>query len=726
MLDHVKPVSFDYKPGYGAPGRNYGVLAQDLEKSPMGASLITHDKNGLKQVDVGKTAMANMASNADMHQRLLILEGKAVDKDAQKRERAETPTPEPMPPPSPPDAGLVTSDEVVKDDIRREGIDPQEAYASRVNELRAMAQQGHPEAPRKLEHLEREGSKEGLSMPADKGNLLGTPDNRPTVARQLVNKAWDATIGRPDAKPEQGTQEYNISHPDEASSMYGSEPLQPPFERTQAESTGTPDEVPPPKTTGPAGKGFDTTAEPSGPPDRPAPTSTTIAAHYQDSIGPEAWAALSQAERDAFESADRITNRGVGQAQQDSSTATSLKGEAEARGALALHDQRMAERNHKDLDAQSRDMLADARNLANYHEDPNHFWESRSTGQRMAGLIGVILGGFAQGMHGGPNAALDQLNRAQDKDIDAQRAKYNANKDSLVAKRSAYGMAMERFNHDDTKATMALRLSMLDKRDAMAQQTAAQHAGTDTMDRLDKFLADTSKLRADQIISYKKYIQAQTVQHGMSADTLEKLWQKHYAEVTAKGEPPGERAAWIHGILGGQVPASGWGASADRQAAAVEKKTEADQKRTIIVDGKPRLAVNDGVVKEWNDYSHSADEARRLLKVMLSTKDGDPAVYDAARAKMIEVLPQVYGYARGPSIAQVQHTFGPEAIPEYAHWYTPRLSSRADRKLLDLEKTLETVDKSTREHTLGQSASPTIAPNGGAADLATPGFKGTK
>ncbi len=457
-----------------------------------------------------------------------------------------------------------------------------------------------------------------------------------------------------------------------------------------------------------------------------APRSQTLPAHYVDLIGKKNWDLLDHAEQTSLEAAHQIQRRNQEQNVKDQDVAERQVVDASIRGALANDQSQAVDVQRNDLDQMHRDIQADAAALATYHENPDHFWQTRSTAQTVAGFIGIALGGFVQGVRGGENVALKQINHAIDRDIDAQRANFQAKKDSVGVKRSAYGMAMERYNHDDTKASTVVRLAMLDKIDAQAKVAAAQHAGTETDNRLNQFLADTEREKAQLGITYNKYMQKQVVQSGADMTGLYKEYGKYHDNVLEKlhagmgGTPPLPFSAWVRGRLGG-MPGVPEGAvvgphttpdHADRQA-------EADQKRTIIVDGKPRLAVNSEVVKDWNDYSHSADEARRLLKVLNDSKDGDPATYDAARAKMIEVLPQTFGYARGPSMGQIKDTFGPEAIPEYAHWYLPRLSSRADRKLLDLGKTLDTIDKSTREHTLAQSAAPTIAPSAVAPQTST-------
>lgn len=68
-------------------------------------------------------------------------------------------------------------------------------------------------------------------------------------------------------------------------------------------------------------------------------------------------------------------------------------------------------------------------------EDPNHYWNSKSTGGKIAAGIGIILGGLGQGLamwgpHGNKqatNVALDQIDKAIHDDIDAQKA----NKDDM-------------------------------------------------------------------------------------------------------------------------------------------------------------------------------------------------------------------------------------------------------------------------------------------------------
>lgn len=76
MLDKIRPSAFEYKePTKHGSGRHVGVMAQDLEKSKAGKTLVHDTKEG-KKVDFGHGLAAMLAAQADLHKRLKKLEGK--------------------------------------------------------------------------------------------------------------------------------------------------------------------------------------------------------------------------------------------------------------------------------------------------------------------------------------------------------------------------------------------------------------------------------------------------------------------------------------------------------------------------------------------------------------------------------------------------------------------------------------------------------------------------
>lgn len=80
--DGIRPVAFKYKDGIegtpGAPpGRHVGVLAQDLEKTPEGETVVTEDpQTGMKQVDTAQLSLLLTAKLAEMDKKLDALSGK--------------------------------------------------------------------------------------------------------------------------------------------------------------------------------------------------------------------------------------------------------------------------------------------------------------------------------------------------------------------------------------------------------------------------------------------------------------------------------------------------------------------------------------------------------------------------------------------------------------------------------------------------------------------------
>ncbi len=78
MLDKLQPYEYDYKDevkeDLGDEGRQLGVMAQDLEASPLGQEFVQEDENGVKRVDYGKMGSTQMAAISDLHQRIKALE----------------------------------------------------------------------------------------------------------------------------------------------------------------------------------------------------------------------------------------------------------------------------------------------------------------------------------------------------------------------------------------------------------------------------------------------------------------------------------------------------------------------------------------------------------------------------------------------------------------------------------------------------------------------------
>lgn len=105
--------------------------------------------------------------------------------------------------------------------------------------------------------------------------------------------------------------------------------------------------------------------------------------------------------------------------------------------------------------------------------DPGRFWASRSTGGKIAGIIGLALGSLSPD---GINRAQQQLNQAIDRDLDAQKAEHSLRlqkgQASLNAAQSAYAMEHQRFG-DEAAASAAAKANLLALSQNKLQQIAA-------------------------------------------------------------------------------------------------------------------------------------------------------------------------------------------------------------------------------------------------------------
>lgn len=97
--------------------------------------------------------------------------------------------------------------------------------------------------------------------------------------------------------------------------------------------------------------------------------------------------------------------------------------------------------------AKSEQIMAEATDLANRKTDPDRLVRSMSGGQTVAELLALATGALIAGRTGGPNVAMDLLQRRIDRDIDAQKQDVENAKFGLQLRRSA--VADEYARHGD-------------------------------------------------------------------------------------------------------------------------------------------------------------------------------------------------------------------------------------------------------------------------------------
>ena len=158
--------------------------------------------------------------------------------------------------------------------------------------------------------------------------------------------------------------------------------------------------------------------------------------------------------------------------------------------------------------------------MASAKIDPDHFWGSRSTGQRVAGTIGLLLGDIGAGLSGGKNYAREAVNSAIDRDIDAQKLNLEKKKGELSYLGQVYADAKAKTGSDKAAALEAKQVA-LHRLSLDVQQTALRSGSTRAQQQAQvidaQLLAEQAKLRAESdktIQDYHAYGFQQTVGGG--------------------------------------------------------------------------------------------------------------------------------------------------------------------------------------------------------------------
>lgn len=216
----------------------------------------------------------------------------------------------------------------------------------------------------------------------------------------------------------------------------------------------------------------------------------TIAAHETEMRGPSLLRAQGARNQAVEDTVGRVADRSADLAAAEYGMALDQERGARAREQAAA--QSLAERD-EEMAQRQQDFDQSVKALSKMSVDPDRFWASRSTGQKISGLIGIALGGL-----GGSNAGMNIINQAIERDIKAQEFAYGAARDTANAKQTAFGMAMQKYGQIDAARSMA-RAAALDAVIAQTQQMAALSKGTEAQNRADMALAALMDEKAQQV-----------------------------------------------------------------------------------------------------------------------------------------------------------------------------------------------------------------------------------
>jgi hypothetical protein len=186
-----------------------------------------------------------------------------------------------------------------------------------------------------------------------------------------------------------------------------------------------------------------------------------------------------------------------------------LDQERQARAREAAAQRSVAERD-EELALRQADFDQSTKALSKMSMEPERFWATRSTGQKISAMISIALGGFIQGARGGSNPGMDIINQAIERDLKAQEFAYHAARDTAQAKQTAFSMAMQKYNNVDAARSMA-RAAALDSAQTQMAQQAALWKDTDAANRANAAMAELEGNKAQQIAQGVKFIMPQAV-----------------------------------------------------------------------------------------------------------------------------------------------------------------------------------------------------------------------
>jgi hypothetical protein len=353
-----------------------------------------------------------------------------------------------------------------------------------------------------------------------------------------------------------------------------------------------------------------------------------------------------------------------------------------------------ANARHEAFLAQSQKM-ADAISANNI--DPTRFLRNADAKTQFIVGLGAALGGANAAANGGSNQFLDRLDGIMDRDFKTQLANADNQRSALSARNTVFGQIMAQ--------TQDRRLADMQARDLM--YTAMKNKLLSDADRLGvPEIMTQAKIAANEIENKQAALQTQIAQQSYQSAVAA-------AQAAAAQRAAAEKAAWERSLEIMKL-------NLEQQKidkAGGEGKAKDVGERSVVLDGQDALAVNKDAAQKWNEYNHGREVFNLALQKLVTAREkGDVGAYDAARAQLIEEYPKLLGYTRAPTEGQISHTVGPNAIPEYNHWYehakygpaglaTYNVSQgRAQEKIDFLKETLATSDKAMRENTFGAQA----------------------
>lgn len=139
-------------------------------------------------------------------------------------------------------------------------------------------------------------------------------------------------------------------------------------------------------------------------------------------------------------------------------------------------------------------------------EDPAQAYAKKGTPGTLFSILGVALGGYAAGMKGGPNQALEAYERGLDRDLEVQRERIAEAKGKVADQRGLLATMRENFG-DEKAAEQAAKIAYLGRAEYDLKALAAQSNNPEVKARATDMLAALQDRRAQRQIEFAKLTQ---------------------------------------------------------------------------------------------------------------------------------------------------------------------------------------------------------------------------
>ena len=262
----------------------------------------------------------------------------------------------------------------------------------------------------------------------------------------------------------------------------------------------------------------------------------------------------------------------------------------------AIEDHRLSETSAETANIDK--VMAD---IASTKIDPHRFWDSRTTGQKVATGIGLILSGMGSGLTGQPNLAAQFLQRTIDQDIEAQKA-------NLDKKNNLVGWMMKKYGNVQTaaQAATAYQLAAL----AGQVQLAADRSGDMTAKA--NALALKSQLQTAAVGAMSQIIQGR-YQNAMQRYGLElNRWMYERMGQALQGGAGGGGGEY----LPSRAPPPLGADPTNPLKFTVEARKDAAERTVPGPGGRPFLAYDKTVAEKVRPAIAAATTAKDLLGQM--------------------------------------------------------------------------------------------------------------